>query len=127
MDHEAVAHVIDGVGFLQANVVRNQQIIGIGESSLVLAKIYGMRPSVIGRELNVMAHAVIYLGHESVVAAVNSAEHVGHRTEISIISCGKQRLGDCGSGDRTSTKHSVSDGTRGWRDVGVNKIRQLAP
>src|SRR5260370_35696513 len=58
-----------------------------------------------------MAHAMVELGDESVIAAINAAKDGGHTAKIRVPTLGEQRLGDRGSLDRTSVHDPVCNGS----------------
>src|SRR5260370_25223009 len=86
-----------------------------------------------------MAHAMVELGDESVIAAINAAKDGGHTAKIRVPTLGEQRLGDRGSLDRTSGHDPVCNGSDRIRaacrpsrvlagtDIEVCKAWQVAP
>src|SRR5260370_35155769 len=65
-----------------------------------------------------MAHAMVELGDESVIAAINAAKDGGHTAKIRVPTLGEQRLGDRGSLDRTSVHDPVCNGSDRIRAAG---------
>src|SRR6267378_1895611 len=76
-EYEAVGDVEVGVAIFFMDIEGVKKIIRVRESAFILAEIEGMRPSVIGIELQVTAHATIHLDTHSVVSGVDGTEDLG--------------------------------------------------
>src|SRR5882762_10045144 len=73
-ENEAVGDVETGVAIFLMEIEWVQKVVGVRESAFVLAEIEGMRPRVVGIELQVAAHVAIHLDTHRVVLGVDGAE-----------------------------------------------------
>src|SRR5882762_4453095 len=88
LDHgtgnNAVGYVEDGVAIFRLDAGWHEQVVGVGESRGILAKIERMGPGVAAHELKMAGHSTIQLDDQGVVLGIDGAEDIGHRTEVGV-------------------------------------------